>query len=56
MARHSLELPGWTENLEVRTGYGVEELQPLLLQLHAVFVKAEDGAQQAVMEKYKQAK
>jgi len=56
MARHSLELPGWTENLEVRTGYGVEELQPLLLQLHAVFVKAEDGAQQAVREKYKQAK
>lgn len=56
MARHSLELPGWTSVLEERTGYSVDELQPVLVELHATFTKAEDAPQQAVREKYKQAK
>lgn len=56
MARHTLELAGWTARLEEKTGYSVDQLQDLLLQLHNVFIKAEGNQQQAVREKFKQQK
>jgi len=56
MARHTLNLPAWPENLALKAGYTLEDLKDCFVGLHGVFSKAEGNAQQAVRDKYKDSK
>jgi len=56
MARHTLNLQAWPENLAIKAGYTLEDLKDCFVGLHGVFSKAETNAQQAVRDKYKDSK
>ena len=56
LARHTLGFAAWDANMVRRTGYAVEEIRMCLIALHRTFSQANTGAQQAIVEKYKQQK
>lgn len=56
MARHTLNLPVWPDNIATRAGYSLDELKECFMSLHGLFSKAESHPQQAVRDKYKDSK
>lgn len=53
LSRYTLDLPIWSRMLETNTGYRLEDLQDIVLDLSKSHQKAESQAQQAIQEKYK---
>jgi cyclin A len=56
LSRHTLGLAAWEDFMVEKTGYSVDDLKECLVRLHSTFSKAPDMAQQAIKEKYKNAK
>ncbi|XP_035903397.1 G2/mitotic-specific cyclin-A [Anopheles stephensi] len=56
LARRALDLPMWCKMLERNTGYKVEELKDIILDLNKTHVDAMTMQQQAIQEKYKSKK
>lgn len=56
LSRYTLDLPIWSRMLETNTGYQLEELKDIILDLNKVHQKAESLAQQAIQEKFKGSK
>ena len=57
LARHTLGMAAWEEEPMVKmTGYTVEDFKECLIRLHETFERAPEMAQQAVREKYKNAR
>ena len=56
LARHTLGFAAWDASMIRRTGYTVEDIRMCLISLHQTFGQAHVGAQQAIVEKYKQPK
>ena len=54
LARHTLGFAAWDANMVRKTGYAVEDIRMCLIVLHQTFSQANVGAQQAIVEKYKQ--
>lgn len=53
LSRYTLDLPIWSRMLETNTGYQLEELKDIILDLNKVHQKAESLPQQAIQEKFK---
>nr|XP_019556991.2 G2/mitotic-specific cyclin-A [Aedes albopictus] len=53
LSRYTLDLPIWSRMLETNTGYQLEDLKDIILDLNKVHQKAESLAQQAIQEKFK---
>ncbi|XP_046394657.1 G2/mitotic-specific cyclin-A isoform X2 [Ischnura elegans] len=56
IARHNFGMKLWDEELELTTGYVVDEFKTCLTCLHETFTKAPKYPQKAVYDKYKVAK
>jgi len=56
LARHTLGLSAWPENMEASSGYSLASLHDCLLALHSLHSQAEASPQQAIREKYKSTK
>jgi cyclin A len=56
LARHTLRLPAWPEEMVQLSGLAIDVLKPCLVCLHEVFTKAPAHQQQAIREKYKQSR
>ena len=56
LARHTLGYAAWEDDMEAKTGYHVDDFKECLIRLHETFEAAADMGQQAVREKYKNAK
>jgi len=56
MARHTLDLEAWPDQLALKAGYAVSEIRECFVLIHGVFSKASSAAQQAVRDKYKTTK
>merc|ERR1719431_2181172 len=56
MARHTLDLEAWPDQLTLKAGYAVSEIRECFVLIHGVFSKASSAAQQAVRDKYKTTK
>ena len=57
LARHTLGLAAWEEEpMVTKTGYNVDDFKECLIRLHETFERAPEMAQQAVREKYKNAR
>ncbi|XP_055598021.1 G2/mitotic-specific cyclin-A-like [Uranotaenia lowii] len=56
LSRYSLDLPIWSRMLETNTGYRLEDLKDIILDLNKTHQKAESLAQQAIQEKFKGSK
>jgi cyclin A len=56
LSRHTLGLAAWEDSMAVKTGYNVDDFKECLIRLHETFVRAPEMAQQAVREKYKNAR
>lgn len=56
LSRYTLDLPIWSRMLETNTGYQLEQLKDIILDLNKVHQKAESLAQQAIQEKFKGSK
>lgn len=53
LSRYTLDLPIWSRMLETNTGYRLEDLKDIILDLNKVHQKTESLAQQAIQEKFK---
>lgn len=53
LSRYTLDLPIWSRMLETNTGYRLEDIKDIVLDLSKSHQKAESQAQQAIQEKYK---
>lgn len=53
LARHNLNLPIWSTELEEATGYTLEELKEIIFHLSRTHVASVDLPQQAIQDKYK---
>lgn len=53
LSRYTLDLPIWSRMLETNTGYQLEDLRDIILDLNKVHQKAESLPQQAIQEKFK---
>lgn len=53
LSRYTLDLPIWSRMLETNTGYRLEDLKDIILDLSKTHQKAEALTQQAIQEKYK---
>ncbi|XP_062564622.1 G2/mitotic-specific cyclin-A [Armigeres subalbatus] len=53
LSRYTLDLPIWSRMLETNTGYQLEDLKDIILDLNKVHQKAESLPQQAIQEKFK---
>ena len=56
LARHTLGQAAWEESMVNKTGYNVEDFKECLIRLHESFEAAASLPQQAVREKYRNAK
>lgn len=56
VARYTFKLPMWTKNLEKNIGYSCDDLKEIILNLSKAHGAAEELAQQAIQEKYKNSK
>jgi len=56
MARHTLDLEAWPDQLAMKAGYTVNDVKECFVLIHGVFSKASTAAQQAVRDKYKTTK
>jgi len=56
LSRHTLGLAAWEDHMVAKTKYNVEDFKECLIRLHETFENAPTMAQQAVREKYKNAK
>lgn len=56
LARHTLSMPMWTEDLETKIGYSLMDLKTIVLQLHNSHLMAMQISQKAMQEKYKNSK
>lgn len=56
LARRALDLPMWSKMLENNTGYKVEEMKDIILDLNKTHIDAATMQQQAIQEKYKSKK
>ncbi|XP_071452901.1 cyclin-A2 [Hetaerina americana] len=56
LARHNFGLELWSEELELTTGYTMDEFKTCLSCLHETFAKASKYPQKAVYDKYKASK
>merc|ERR1712002_1241291 len=56
LARHTLDLEAWPDQLALKAGYAVSEIRECFVLIHGVFSKASSAAQQAVRDKYKTTK
>ncbi|XP_050079879.1 G2/mitotic-specific cyclin-A [Anopheles maculipalpis] len=56
LARRALNLPMWCKMLENNTGYKVDDLKDIILDLNKTHVDAATMQQQAIQEKYKSKK
>jgi len=56
LARHTLGHSSWPESLAQRSNISFADLQPCLKDLHSAYLNADKHAQQAVREKYANAK
>lgn len=53
LSRYTLDLPIWSRMLETNTGYRLEDLKDIILELNKTHQKAESLGQQAIQEKFK---
>lgn len=53
LSRYTLDLPIWSRMLETNTGYRLEDLKDIILDLNKTHQKTTSLAQQAIQEKYK---
>ena len=56
LARHTLGLAAWEEAMVKKTGYNVEDFKECLIRLHETFEAAPTLPQQAIREKYRNAR
>merc|ERR1719369_206549 len=56
MARHTLDLEAWPDQLAMKAGYTVNDVKECFVLIHGVFSNASTAAQQAVRDKYKTTK
>lgn len=56
LSRYTLDLPIWSRMLETNTGYQLEDLKDIILDLNKVHQKTETLGQQAIQEKFKASK
>jgi len=56
LSRHTLGYQAWPTRVEEGSGYTLAEIHQCLLKLHQQHVAAEDFPQQAMREKYRDAK
>ena len=56
LSRHTLGMAAWEDSMVTKTGYNVDDFKECLIRLHETFVRAPEMAQQAVREKYKNAR
>lgn len=56
LARRALDLPIWSKMLENTTGYKIDEVKDIILDLNKTHVDATTMQQQAIQEKYKSKK
>jgi len=56
LARHTVGNEAWPEELMKSSSYSMDDLQECLLLLHQLHTEVETSPQQAIREKYKQAK
>ncbi|XP_055631616.1 G2/mitotic-specific cyclin-A [Toxorhynchites rutilus septentrionalis] len=53
LSRYVLDLPIWSRMLETNTGYRLEDLKDIILNLNKTHLKAASLGQQAIQEKFK---
>ncbi|XP_037031938.1 G2/mitotic-specific cyclin-A isoform X1 [Bradysia coprophila] len=56
LARHNLNLPIWSTNLEEITGYSLDDLKEVIFHLSNTHMASVDLPQQAIQDKYKASK
>ncbi len=56
LSRHTLGLAAWEDSMAEVTGYKTEDLRECLVRMHTSFSRAPELPQQAIREKYKNAK
>uniref|UniRef100_A0A182P5U9 Uncharacterized protein n=1 Tax=Anopheles epiroticus TaxID=199890 RepID=A0A182P5U9_9DIPT len=53
LARRTLDLPMWSKMLENNTGYKLQEMKDIILDLNKTHIEASNLQQQAIQEKYR---
>ena len=56
LSRHTMGMAAWEDSMVSKTGYNVDDFKECLIRLHETFERAPQMAQQAVREKYKNAR